>query len=258
MTKNFHTHTFRCNHADGSDRDYVETAIKSGFKVLGFSDHCPLVKFGDTDYYSHFRMRHTQLPDYVESILTLKEEYKEDIDILLGFEMEYYPALFEETMGLLGQYPYDYLILGQHCVGNEYDTFDWPGRPTDDTTALETHVAQTVEGMKTGVFSYLAHPDLFNYTGDDDTYRKKMLPIIETALKLDMPLECNLLGVRDRRQYPAKRFWRLVAQYNAKVILGCDAHSPLGLCDPKNDAVYPFLADCGITNIVEDISLKGE
>lgn len=252
MTANFHTHTYRCNHADGADRDYVETAIKSGFKVLGFSDHNPIPQFGESGYYSHFRMRPAQMQEYAESVLALKEEYKKDIEILLGFEMEYYPALFEETLHLLGQCPYDYLILGQHCVGNEYDTFAWPSRPTDDATALETYVAQTVEGMKTGVFSYLAHPDLFYFTGDDRTYCEKMMPIIETARKLDMPLECNLLGVRDRRQYPAERFWRLAAQHGVKVILGCDAHTPSGLCDPKNDAAYPLLAACGVTNIVED------
>ena len=37
MKYNLHTHSFRCNHAAGEDRDYVECAIKAGMKVLGFS-----------------------------------------------------------------------------------------------------------------------------------------------------------------------------------------------------------------------------
>lgn len=41
MLYNLHTHTFRCNHATGEDKAYVEYAIQSGVKVLGFSDHCP-------------------------------------------------------------------------------------------------------------------------------------------------------------------------------------------------------------------------
>ena len=48
MRTNFHTHTMRCNHADGTDRAYVEAAIKSGIKVLGFSDHVPYPAFPDT------------------------------------------------------------------------------------------------------------------------------------------------------------------------------------------------------------------
>ena len=45
LRTNFHTHTTRCNHAVGEDRQYVEEAIKGGLKVLGFSDHSPYFFF---------------------------------------------------------------------------------------------------------------------------------------------------------------------------------------------------------------------
>ena len=76
LTTNFHTHTTRCNHAAGEDRQYVEEAIKGGLKVLGFSDHSPY--FFSGDYYSTFRMKREQVPGYVDSILALKKEYKDD------------------------------------------------------------------------------------------------------------------------------------------------------------------------------------
>ena len=41
MYANYHTHTVRCNHARGSEREYIETAIARGMQVLGFSDHVP-------------------------------------------------------------------------------------------------------------------------------------------------------------------------------------------------------------------------
>ena len=34
--QNFHTHTYRCHHAKGSDREYVEAAIKAGYTEIGF------------------------------------------------------------------------------------------------------------------------------------------------------------------------------------------------------------------------------
>ena len=40
---NYHSHTPRCNHAHGEEREYIETAIKAGYSVLGFSDHSPQV-----------------------------------------------------------------------------------------------------------------------------------------------------------------------------------------------------------------------
>ena len=38
---NYHTHTVRCHHAVGSEREYIEQAIAEGFDILGFSDHTP-------------------------------------------------------------------------------------------------------------------------------------------------------------------------------------------------------------------------
>ena len=35
---NYHTHTSRCKHARGTDRDYVQQAVDSGYQVLGFTD----------------------------------------------------------------------------------------------------------------------------------------------------------------------------------------------------------------------------
>ena len=36
MYANYHTHTKRCQHAVGEDREYVEAAIAAGIQVLGF------------------------------------------------------------------------------------------------------------------------------------------------------------------------------------------------------------------------------
>ncbi|MBQ2467372.1 MAG: hypothetical protein II506_06345, partial [Lachnospiraceae bacterium] len=41
MYANYHTHTPRCMHAVGEEREYIEAAIKHKFSVLGFSDHVP-------------------------------------------------------------------------------------------------------------------------------------------------------------------------------------------------------------------------
>ena len=37
MKTNYHTHTTRCMHATGDDEDYVLSAIKGGYRILGFS-----------------------------------------------------------------------------------------------------------------------------------------------------------------------------------------------------------------------------
>ena len=80
MIANYHTHTWRCNHATGTERQYVENAITAGLRILGFSDHSPY--FFPGDYYSTFRMRPEQFPDYVETVLALRKEYEGKLKFL--------------------------------------------------------------------------------------------------------------------------------------------------------------------------------
>lgn len=257
MLKNYHTHTSLCRHAVGTMEEYVKAAIDGGLQVLGFSDHIPVIGFPD-DYYSSWRMRPEELPIYVQMVRSLQEKYKDKILIRLGFEMEYYPDCFEKTLRFLEQASYDYLILGQHAIYNEYDG-TYANRPGMDECILQQSVKQAVQGMKTGVFSCLAHPDLCGNVVDDERYRQIMQPLLETALEMDIPLECNLLGVRDRRHYPTRRFFEIAAEYGCKVILGVDAHDPDALRNHEDEReALQLLAECGVTNIVEDIRLKGD
>ena len=76
MIANYHTHTWRCRHADGTEREYVETAIEAGLKILGFSDHTPQVYPGG--YVCPVKMLPEELGGYVDTVLDLKREYKDD------------------------------------------------------------------------------------------------------------------------------------------------------------------------------------
>ena len=75
ITANFHTHTPRCHHAKGSEREYIEQAIANGFTTLGFSDHVP--QPFKNSYVSTIRMAMEELDDYVG---TLRARPDSDID----------------------------------------------------------------------------------------------------------------------------------------------------------------------------------
>ena len=87
MIANYHTHTWRCRHAMGKEKEYVEKAIQSGLKILGFSDHTPQVYPGA--YVCPVKMEPRELEGYVDCVLALKKEYADDIEIRLGLEAEY-------------------------------------------------------------------------------------------------------------------------------------------------------------------------
>ena len=222
MKYNYHTHTVRCRHASGTEREYIENAIAAGMKTLGFSDHVPYPF--DEGYYSGFRMFPEQTEDYVKTLVGLREEYKGKIDIKIGYEAEYYPALFERMLKLITSYECDYIIMGQHFMENEV-TRKYSGRTVDDEAYLKQYVDQVCEGMKTGLFTYIAHPDLMNFVGEEAVFDREYGRLIACASDLGLPLEINLLGVRDRRAYPHNRFFELCGKMNATVCIGCDAHS---------------------------------
>ena len=223
MIANYHTHTPRCRHAKGGEEEYIQSAIDRGLKILGFSDHSP---YAFPDWFdSDFRMRMDQLEDYAGAVLGLKDVYRDRLEIHLGVELEYYPVYLTETLHRLQDRGVEYAILGQHFVGNEIDDH-YNGYVTGSEQLLERYVNQVSEAMETGLFTYLAHPDLFHFSGDSKLYQRQMRGICKTANSCGMPLELNLLGLYGRRHYPNPWFWEVAAEENCKVILGYDAHEP--------------------------------
>lgn len=257
MLANYHTHTVRCRHASGTEREYIETAIKNGFKILGFSDHVPQ-PYPD-GFTSGIRMSMDELPGYVDTLLHLREEYRDSIDILIGFEVEYFPKYFDRLLKILSDHPVDYLIQGQHNVPDEPEGF-YVGWETDDENILKDYVHYTIEGMRTGVFTYLAHPDLINFTGDNDTYLKHMSRLAGAAIDLGIPLEINMYGFLDGRNYPCERFFGMASEMGASFVIGCDAHRPDVVRQPEDvPGLTDFLSRCDIhvgDNIVKVAPMK--
>ena len=225
MIANYHTHTYRCGHAVGSEREYAAEAIKAGCRTLGFSDHTPYVFFDSEPRNRPMRMKPEELPEYAQSVLSLAEELRDRIDVLLGVEAEYYPKYFTRTLSLLRDNGVQYMILGQHFLNNEIDA-PYSGLKSDREEVLDLYVSQCIEALETGLFTYFAHPDLVFYTGSDAVYGRHMRRLCRAARKTDTPLEINLLGLREGRNYPDERFWRIAAEEGNAVVLGCDAHRP--------------------------------
>ena len=240
MIANYHTHTTRCHHAVGSEEEYCISAINYKLKILGFSDHTPY-PFPE-GHVSNFRMEMDRLEDYVETILALKSKYKDKIDIKLGLEVEYYPKYFDKLLGILENYPIEYMIQGQHFVGNEINDH-YCGDVTDSDELLERYCKQSIEGFETGKFAYFCHPDLFNYIGSDKTYDKWMRYLCQSARELNIPLEINQLGLVTKRNYPNERFWKIAGEEGCIAILGSDAHNPKAICNEETQAYSLEMVD---------------
>ena len=253
MIANYHAHTWRCNHATGCEEDYVNRAVECGLQVMGFSDHTPY--WFHSDYYSHFRMFPEQLEDYCDTVQALRKNYVNQIELHLGLEVEYYPAYFDELMARLRDTPVEYMLLGQHFVGNEIGCH-YAGRATDREEILAQYCDQTIDAMQTGLFTYLAHPDLLYFTGEDKAYRYHMARLCREAKCCNIPLEINLLGIRTSRHYPDMRFWEVAAEENCTVILGCDSHDVAAACDAESEKIALDMVKRLGLHVIDTVALR--
>ncbi|MDD3478442.1 MAG: histidinol-phosphatase [Candidatus Izemoplasmatales bacterium] len=251
----YHTHTYRCGHAVGRDEDYVINAIKSGIKVLGFSDH--IFYPGIKQYGS--RGNYEELEGYVNSISDLKDQYADKILIHLGFEAEYYRDFDYYYKELLRTGIVDYLILAQHYRYEHGRLTHYYGHSRTQEDIRE-YGRELIKGMETKLFKYVAHPDLFMASypyGFDEAAKEVSEAICQAAIRLDMPLELNmgairfagqrLIGNEYRYMYPYIPFWETAKRYGVKVIVGIDAHDPRDFLDSRIAIM---------TDLVEKLDLK--
>lgn len=228
----YHIHTYLCNHADGPIRPYVENAVKAGYSTIAFSDHSPQVYSDGHD--SSVKMLPAQLPDYMKELTALREEFADRITIRIGLEAEYYPRFFPALCDLCDANAVEFLFLWQHYLKNEVDVPCAIWDMEDDPADIWQYVNQVIEGLETGRFAMLAHPDVPSFTGDENEYRAAMTKLCLRAQELNVPLEYNLNGLRGHRHYPSDRFFRIAAEVGNTVALVVDAHSPDVLLDTES------------------------
>lgn len=227
LKTNWHTHTKRCGHAIGTDEEYVQAAIQGGLTTLGFSDHVAY----EPEHLSE-RMRMREVPDYVASIQSLKEMYRDQIDLYVGMEVECYPDQWETLSRFRREM--DYCILGQHYLElDEESTYDliWPEE-------LERYGDLLEYACKHSLCDYIAHPDvcLYRYPSMDDSVKALAERIAHLSVQYDMPVELNCgSGVRagkhmfmdgERYSYPTRTFFEAFAKEHSPVIIGLDVHDP--------------------------------
>ena len=252
---NYHTHTARCYHASGKDEEYVKAAIKAGIKELGFSDHTPW--HYNSSFKATMRMPESQLDDYIESIRYLKEKYKDQISILIGLECEYFERYMPWLEKMLKDKQIDYIILGNHYYETD-ELHQYFGSPVNEYY-LKAYVDHCIKAIDTGLYSYIAHPDLVYYDKDSKLYQEEMSRLCAYAKEKDMPLEFNLLGFMSGRHYPNESFWKIASKYQNKAIIGFDAHSPDALLkDDIYQQAFNYLSSLDVELIDTIKTLKNK
>lgn len=232
VKSNYHSHVALCNHAEGSVEDHVVQMISLGYKIIGISDHMPASTIGGfpPSFVQTFRMRPEELDGYIADINRCKDKYGADAKILVGLEAEYWSSHLEYLKTLSQKI--DYLVFGNHVIvvdGCTKSSFNLHTK----AEAIE-YGRSSVEALSTGLYSFMAHPDLFlmKYPWDE-TAEEIAHMIAKASIKYNIPLELNANGIRRgtidtnegiRYMYPRKEFWDVIRNYNCEVIINSDAH----------------------------------
>lgn len=228
VKSNYHTHNYLCGHAAGTACDYVREAVRCGLETIGISDHCLPSEHTGAPYLTPRTLRTLYMPQIAEA----REKYGKDIKILAGAELEYFSGNDDYYRNLLD--PLDYLVLGQHEFNDERGVrFDSFFEGTDEKT-IEAYCRSVVRGLKTGMFSVLAHPDLIFYRRAPVTPRVRDAfdDMIRTAVLTDTVVELNANGIRSHGfKYPTDLVAELCKKYDAPVVVSSDCHYPSYLCD---------------------------
>lgn len=257
MKTNYHTHTERCHHAEGSDEAYVKSAIAAGFEELGFSDHTPWPFEGG--FKSRIRMPFSQYKDYIESIQTLQQKYQQKIKLRIGLECEYLEEYADWLKELRGAGEIDYLIFGNHFAHPENSSLyeGYFGETVKTPEMLKKYGDAMEKGIESGLFSCIAHPDLFMrcYPEFDSYCETVSEQICRKAKEENVLLEFNISGFpyceqRGYQGYPKKEFWEIAKAWGCQCIIGFDAHNNIDL----EETVYynrglDMIEEIGITRV---------
>lgn len=256
---NCHTHTTYCD-GKNTAREMVETAIEKGFVSLGFSGHSPMKDKND------WTMSVEDTKKYIAEINSLKEEYKDKIDILCGIELDNdYDGIksddFDYVIGSVHQLKrngiaYDVDYTAEH-LKKAVDEF-FGGSFNEMCKAYFGSLADFVASTKVDVVGHIDLITKFNldtplFDEADAEYRSYAFDAVDRILsaKPDVLFEVNtgaMFRVGKKEPYPAEFILRHIYEKGGKVTLTSDSHS-VDSIDFAFDEAVRFIEKCGFEKI---------
>jgi histidinol-phosphatase (PHP family) len=250
--EDWHTHSSLCRHAEGTLEDYVKKAINYNLTSIGFSDHFPyeFLKNIDNIPYKEYSMTLEEIENYLSVAESLREKYETQIQIKIGFELDYLIDQEKALNAHLDKYMprLDYLLGSQHIQEGEKGTWC-----LDDERFLENYKAfgidyvyieyyQKMQKMLTSKefdFDIVSHFDLpkkFNkLPTNKELIENEVSKTLELVKKGKHVVEVNTGGIRKdiNEQYPSEKIIKKMYELDIPILLGSDAHNP-------NEVGYEF------------------
>lgn len=222
--------------------EMAAAAFAAGFDAWGASPHSPVC------CPSCANMTVEYVPAFLEESERLKSLYAGRMKILTGMEIDYISPEFGPHSDYLRSLPLDYRIGSVHFVrtrqGKPVDV-DGPAErflkyldseyAGDLRYVVETYFAMQMEMLDFGGFDIIGHLDKIGDNGsaaqadleDQPWYAGLVECVIAKAVEKNVTIEINTKKYPvSGRFFPSQRWWRLLKDYGARIVLSTDAHYP--------------------------------
>ncbi|NDV59176.1 histidinol-phosphatase [Bacteroides sp. 519] len=262
---NYHSH---CSFCDGRAplEDFIKEAIRQNFTSYGISSHAPL------PFPTHWTMEQEDLPAYLEECFRLREQYKEQIELYVGLEIDYLNNDSNPSIARFTELPLDYRIGSVHllydkkdeivdidCSTNKYaqivnDHFDG-----DIKYIVNLYYERLLRMIELGGFDIVGHADKMHYNAsvyhpgllDEAWYNSLMLHYFRTIASKGYMVEINTKAFLEKGVFfPNERYFTLLKELDIPVLVNSDAHFPEKINSGRPEALLA-LKKAGFTHVME-------
>ena len=245
IIQDWHTHNALCHHATGTLEDYVKSAVDKELNTIGFNDHFPYEFYSGIENVPHedYAMTLEEIDYYLKTAKSLREKYKDLIDIKIGFEIEFIKDQVNQLNSHLNKVKQelDFIFGSVHIIYSEKGL--WPLDDNRFIVMFETIGVDTVYSTfyqhirdmilsKEFDFDIVSHFDLpkkFNKKPNDkDQFWEEVDKTLDLIKKYDLVMEINTSGFRKdiKEQYPSMEIIKKMKELDIQILLGSDAHEP--------------------------------
>lgn len=255
-----HTHSEFCQHGSGEPMEkMILRAIQLGMKKYCITEHAPLpadfknVYDGDPAGFSTGAMDLVDLPAYLSEARRLQHKYRSDLEISIGFEVDYLEGFEDFTKNFLDEYgpQTQESILSVHfmqgtgqkqwCIDYDVATYQAGFEQfLDDPQHIFNQYYRTVQKsieadlgkyrpQRIGHMSLIRKfQDYFDLTEDYDQKNMELITsILQEVKQQGRELDLNLSGLYKplcNDFYPGKQIVSVAKKLKIPMIYGSDAH----------------------------------
>ncbi len=255
-----------CNHAEDSLEDIVLAYIDAGFSWFGVTEHMPAVSEGfvypdEKDAGLNAKSLQSRFQDYFTESRKLKEKYRHQVEILVGFEIESCTGSAEFVAQTIDRYKPDYLVGSVHHVSDMM--IDFSGEEYEKAVQYHggyealycAYFDQQFEMIEKFAPSVVGHFDLVriydaNYA---DTLRipsvsARVTRNLQAIQSLDLIIDYNLAGFDKigSEPYPTQSILREAVELGIAIVPGDDSHG-VKMVGRHFDKGLQQLVDAGVT-----------